>query len=224
MSNRAEPSSLQQSAENEEAQPDLAPRVRPVQQRAKDTVEQILAVAAVLLAEKGFDGFNTNVLAERAGVAVRSVYRYFPNKLAVIVALVERQQLAWEEPIEHSLRLLADPSQDVFQAYCGVIEGWVEHFRDVRGSREIRRAMVNVPELRALDLADGDVIARRIAEALRERGIETPLDDLKIIVRMCVTAFDAIFDDALFRHDEVPQSVLDEIELMITNYLRSHLE
>ena len=184
----------------------------------------ILDVAAELLEDKGIEGFNTNVLAERAGVAVRSVYRYFPNKLAVIVALVERSYLAWEGPFENSLRVLADPKEEVIAAYCGVIESWINHFGALRGGREIRRAMAAVPELRAIDLADGDVMARRIVAALHERGIETPVARLEMIVRMGVTTFDALFDDALLRHGEVRQEVIDEIELLLTSYLRNYLK
>jgi AcrR family transcriptional regulator len=60
-----------------------------MQQRAKETVDQIPDNAASLLQEVGVEEFNTNLIAERAGVAVRSVYRYYPNKLAVIVALAD---------------------------------------------------------------------------------------------------------------------------------------
>ena len=38
----------------------------PTQARAQKTVEHILATAGDLLAEVGTDGFNTNLLAERA--------------------------------------------------------------------------------------------------------------------------------------------------------------
>ena len=224
MSHRAEPASVERAEGDDASLVDLAPRLRPVQQRAKDTVELILDAAADLLEDKGIDGFNTNVLAERAGVAVRSVYRYFPNKLAVIVALVERNYQAWEEPFESSLRVLADPNEEVIQAYCGLIECWINHFGEQRGGREIRRAMAAVPELRAIDLADGDVMARRIVAALHERGIETPVARLEMIVRMGVTTFDALFDDALLRHGKVPQEVVDEIELLLTSYLRNYLK
>ncbi len=224
LSDRAEPAPLQRTESDEATVVDLAPRLRPVQQRAKVTVELILDAAAALLEDKGIDGFNTNVLAERAGVAVRSVYRYFPNKLAVIVALVERNYLAWEGPFESSLRVLADPNEEVIRAYCELIECWINHFGEQRGGREIRRAMAAVPELRAIDLADGDVMARRIVDALRERGIETPVARLEMIVRMGVTTFDALFDDALLRHGEVSPEVIDEIELLLSSYLRNYLK
>lgn len=142
----------------------------------------------------------------------------------MIVALVHRQHEAWEGPFEASLRTLADPEKDVFRAYCGVIEAWVKHFGEISGGRELRRAMQAVPELRALDLEDGDVMASRMAQALRERGIETPIPDLEMIVRMCVTTFDANFDEALARNGRVEREFIDEIELMVVSYLKNYLK
>jgi hypothetical protein len=59
--------------------PQLAPRARPQQARSQATVERLLQVSAELLEEVGVNGFNTNLLAQRAGVAVRAIYRYFPS-------------------------------------------------------------------------------------------------------------------------------------------------
>lgn len=61
---------------------------RPKQRRAQSTVSAILEGAARVLAERGWAGFNTNVVAERAGVSIGSLYEYFPNKQAIADAIV----------------------------------------------------------------------------------------------------------------------------------------
>ncbi|BFO55937.1 TetR/AcrR family transcriptional regulator [Acidovorax sacchari] len=53
-------------------------------------VEAILEATARVLAERGYAGTNTNVVAERAGVSIGSVYQYFPNKDSLVTALHER--------------------------------------------------------------------------------------------------------------------------------------
>ncbi len=58
---------------------DLIPRKQPQQARSGITIQRVLEEAELLLVEQGMDGFNINVLAQRAGVGVRAIYRYFPN-------------------------------------------------------------------------------------------------------------------------------------------------
>ncbi|BEP53576.1 TetR/AcrR family transcriptional regulator [Variovorax sp. V118] len=66
------------------------PRKAPRQARSQQMVEVILEATARVLGERGYAGTNTNVVAERAGVSVGSLYQYFPNKDSLITALHER--------------------------------------------------------------------------------------------------------------------------------------
>lgn len=66
------------------------PRKQPSQARSQQMVEVILEATARVLAERGYARTNTNLVAERAGVSVGSVYQYFPNKDSLVTALHER--------------------------------------------------------------------------------------------------------------------------------------
>lgn len=66
------------------------PRKRPVQARSLATVEALLAATARVLVRRGYAGMTTNHVAARAGVSVGSLYEYFPNKDALVSALLER--------------------------------------------------------------------------------------------------------------------------------------
>lgn len=65
------------------------PRRVPRQHRSRSIVESILEAAQQLLTEAGPDALTTNRIAERAGVSIGSLYRYFPDKSAVVEAVVE---------------------------------------------------------------------------------------------------------------------------------------
>jgi len=71
--------------------PDLA-RKSPSQARAKRTIETILEATAQILAEEGSERLTTNYLARRAGFSVGTIYQYFPNREAIVLALIERQR------------------------------------------------------------------------------------------------------------------------------------
>jgi len=69
---------------------DLKPRRRPVQERSLATVEAILQAAAQVFERHGYAAGTTNRIAERAGVSIGTLYQYFPNKDAILVALVHQ--------------------------------------------------------------------------------------------------------------------------------------
>ena len=53
------------------------------------TVDAILAAAAQVFARHGYAAATTNRIAERAGVSIGSLYEYFSNKDALLVAILE---------------------------------------------------------------------------------------------------------------------------------------
>ncbi|HLZ73611.1 TetR/AcrR family transcriptional regulator [Phenylobacterium sp.] len=63
----------------------------PRQERAREKVRLIVEAAAQVLEQRGEGGFNTNAVAERAGVSIGTLYRYFPDKGAILYALAERE-------------------------------------------------------------------------------------------------------------------------------------
>jgi AcrR family transcriptional regulator len=63
----------------------------PRQARAKETVESLLQATEQVLSRDGYDRASTNRIAARAGVNIASLYQYFPNKEALVAALIDRQ-------------------------------------------------------------------------------------------------------------------------------------
>ena len=55
-------------------------RRQPVQARSRETVERILAAAAVLIEDGGVEAVTTRAIAERAGVTAPSLYRFFADR------------------------------------------------------------------------------------------------------------------------------------------------
>ncbi len=65
-------------------------RRQPQQARSREKVGRILAAAQTVLLRDGPDGFNTNKIAEQAGVGIGSLYEYFPDKQTIIEQLIEQ--------------------------------------------------------------------------------------------------------------------------------------
>lgn len=95
------------------------PRRIPRQARSRALVEAILQATARVLAERGYAGTNTNLVAERAGVSVGSVYQYFPNKDSLVTALHERHAAQMQEAIEQVLA--ASRAQDLRESLAAIV-------------------------------------------------------------------------------------------------------
>jgi AcrR family transcriptional regulator len=95
----------------------LSPRKTPLQSRAQTMVELILEAAARVLTRESLAGFNTNRVAQVAGISVGSLYQYFPNKSALVVALIERAQGDLARSLEQVVAQCSDkPLEDALLA------------------------------------------------------------------------------------------------------------
>ncbi len=67
---------------------DLSLRRAPRQARAQETVRAVLVAAGEEIELGGLDRLTTNRIAARAGLSIGTVYGYFPNKEAILGALL----------------------------------------------------------------------------------------------------------------------------------------
>lgn len=65
-------------------------RRAPVQERSRQTVTRILDAAAAIADEHGVDAATTRAIADRAGVSYPSLYRFFPDREAILDELLEQ--------------------------------------------------------------------------------------------------------------------------------------
>lgn len=72
--------------------------------------EQLLDTAAKLFAVHGYAGATTSQIARAAGVTEPIIYRHFPSKRDLFIALIERTGESTIRLWEHELRDAADPA------------------------------------------------------------------------------------------------------------------
>ncbi|WP_432134610.1 MULTISPECIES: TetR family transcriptional regulator [unclassified Streptomyces] len=78
-------------------------RRAPVQRRSAERLSRILDACADLLDEVGYDALSTRAVAQRAGVPIGSVYRFFGNKRQMADALAQRNLERWSERVTERL-------------------------------------------------------------------------------------------------------------------------
>lgn len=145
----------------------IVPRKIPSQQRAIDSVERILAAAATLLDEKGYDHLTTISIAKQAGASIGSVYQYFPNKQAIMVALFERWLALDNQALEE---VEASAKYDsIVDEFLALTERLVKNYRDQKGLLVLVNIVRNNPELYEIGETHDKQYAKRLA-ALMDKG------------------------------------------------------
>lgn len=198
-------------------------RPKPMQKRAMESVDTILAAAAVLLDEVGLEGFNTNLLAERADVRVRTVYRYFPNKYAVIIALTELLAVQWDLWMQRCYTRLANPRTSWKLALRSARVEWYESARRVPGALSVLQAMHATPELKTLHFRIFEDMSRKVAAALRARGLRAQQAKLMAIARTVVNAMNNGTETLLQLESRDAQQFATELANCQEAYLETYL-
>ena len=97
-------------------------RKHATQDRSRATVDAILTATARVLVRDGFDHATTNRIAEEAGVSVGSIYQYFPNKEALVAALVERHMAEMGAIVEEAMmRVMDAPLEEAVREMVAVM-------------------------------------------------------------------------------------------------------
>ncbi|MFC0865233.1 TetR family transcriptional regulator [Sphaerimonospora cavernae] len=196
-------------------------RRRPSQRRSARRVERMLDACAELLDEVGYEALTTTRVAERAGVAVGSVYQFFPDKRALSDALTRRNVEMFVARVGR--RFINEDYAGWWDAVDAIIDEYVEMHRDVPGFRSLHFG--DVFDLNLLDsVADNNtVIAGRLrALLLAEFGL-VDSEELDRAILVAVEAGDAVLKLA-FRHDpDGAPEIVAEAKQLVRGYLSRQL-
>jgi AcrR family transcriptional regulator len=179
----------------------LKARKAPRQARSLATVEVILAAAARVLSRESLAGFNTNRIAEVAGVSVGSLYQYFPNKDAILVALGRRHV----ETVAAGLTDLlggVEPDADLRAVVDVVVRFLVDQHAHDGLHRLVAHEAPRTPELVA-ELDRARVLLVGFASELLAGRLPAGADT-ELVASMMVAVVDAGVHDVIIRRPAGP--------------------
>ncbi|EJL20442.1 transcriptional regulator [Caulobacter sp. AP07] len=140
-------------------------RRAPAQQRSRERLERILAVASDLIARKGSDQMKMSEIADLAGISIGSLYQYFPDKSAIIRTLAERFNGESRKCIEAAL---ADVRglDGLLAAYSGLVDQYYQIFLAEPVMRDIWSGMQVDRQLAEIELAESRAAGALLAAAM----------------------------------------------------------
>jgi AcrR family transcriptional regulator len=194
-----------------------AQRRTPTQARSRERVERILEAAARILVTRGVHELSTRSVAAAAAMPVASLYQYFADRDAILLALAERDMAEMDDQVRRDLAALPVLSIDsvvetIMRAFLKVYERRT-HFVQIwlRG-----RTNAAVHEF-------GRQHNRRIAEELRDFAIGAGLarPDMPVAAaELAVEIGDRVFQLAYETRDDGDDFLIGEGIAMVSAYLR----
>lgn len=195
------------------------PRKHPRQDRSRATVDAALAAAARILVKRGFHGLTTNAVAELAGISIGSLYQYFPNKEALVSALLDRHMEQLTGAVLIELKRVANlPFAEVVRA---VVTLTLEaHAIDPELHRIFAEQLPQVGRL--AKLREQDALSQRmVAGLLAARRDELEIDDPELTAFVLVSTVEGIAHSAaLFGPERLRDPrLIDETCKVVSRYL-----
>jgi AcrR family transcriptional regulator len=189
----------------------------PVQGRSVARVQRMLDACAGLVDEIGYEALTTTLLAERAGVAIGSVYQFFPDKRAIVQALAMRNLEAY------LARLAARSEQVEFTHWWDVVDAAIDEYiamhREVAGFRTLHFGDVVDVHLLDAERDNNTIIAEQLAGLLVQQFGAVAGDRLDFALAIAVEAGDALIKLAFRKHPDGDETVLTEAKALIREYL-----
>ena len=194
----------------------------PAQARGHAAFEAILATAARLIEEGGIERLNTNLVSAESGINISTVYKYFPNKLAILATLFERQSAERTAVAFDDLEQL--PGTQDWQALLDrAADHLVARRRRQSGHVALLRAMRSSPELTELYAQAIRRSAERLAALLRERS-SLPRARSLLVARTVVELQIAMLDWWDSEEGGRDPAIVRELKVLVRNYLAAYLD
>jgi AcrR family transcriptional regulator len=181
-------------------------RNEPVQARSTARLAALLDAAAQVVHEIGYERLTTAMVAERAGASIGTVYRYFPDRIAVLQSLAARNAERMTDRVLAEIR--SEQHQDWDSALSAGFAIFVDAFRSEPGFASLRygdvldlRPTTEVPAL--------SVLAGQLFDALVERFGLDGSSEARAAFEAAVIASDAIAAHAFVLDPHGSQAYLE---------------
>ena len=192
-------------------------RNEPVQARSTARLSTLLDAAAQVVDEIGYERLTTAMVAERAGASIGTVYRYFPDRIAVLQSLGARSLGQFLERVRPAMR----DKSNWWEAVDSVFNTAVDAFTSEPGFRSLRFGDVIDVRPIAGDQTGNHIVAAEIAGALTAYGLPAD-DDLRLRVEVALHLSDVLLARAFAFDSHGDARIITEARSLLRSYLTGH--
>jgi len=193
----------------------------PTQARSRERLRRVLDAADDVLATEGADAFTTNRIAQAAGIPVGSVYRYFPDKEAIVEALALLYWSDFEDLVAAAAEI--DEREPLTDPGSVVIDALAAGFRARPGFLALWYGGLRTEKVRDATRPTRTAIARSIERILAIHWPAAPSPARSTAARMVVLAGDGLLREAFRVAPAGDAGLLAESKLMLDAYITGRL-
>ncbi|OPA89434.1 TetR family transcriptional regulator [Pseudomonas fluorescens] len=192
----------------------------PAQQRSTETYERILVATAQTLCDVGIERLSTNLVCECAGLTPPALYRYFPNKYALLSVLGERLLEKQNGLIDNWItpQLLSGPPEALESALAELILDTYRVTQATLGGMWILKGLRAVPALEHVRLDSHRKVSAAQAQILAAIFPQADPQQLATAARVAVEMIHATIE-LLFDESLDPKNVCAMVASMIVSHL-----
>jgi AcrR family transcriptional regulator len=184
-------------------------------------LRRVLDAADDVLVREGAGAFTTNRIAQTAGVPVGSVYRYFPDKEAIVTALALRYWSDFEDLVAAAAE--ADELEALNDPGAVVLDALAAGFRARPGFLELWYGGLRTEQVRDATRPTRSAIARSMERILAVHWPSASPEDRATVAAMLVLAGDGLLREAFRVNPDGDGRVLTESKRMLDAYIVARL-
>lgn len=194
--------------------------VQPRQKRARQTRQKILDATLELLEKSGIEKISTNLIARQAEVNIASLYKYFPDKYAILHELAQAFGQRQADLICAYLEE-TDMNSSIKTVCDGLVDAVIEGTRGGKALVQLQRSLIASPDLLEAYRATNHEIGQALMPFLRHWGIKLEGRALQMAMLCIGETFSALQDLALSRDSNYDQAVVEELKLILSAYYQA---
>lgn len=191
-------------------------RHEPVQARSNARLSGLLDAAAATIDRVGYERLTTAMVADRAGASIGTVYRYFPDRIAVLLGVAARASDRFIDYIDTTLT--SHSYSNWWGAVEQILDGFVAAFADQSAFAALRFG--DVLDLRPRDNGKTGIgsVASRIAHHIEGRHDAPEGAEFAFHLEVAFTLADTLLNRAFLFDAKGDRAFIDEAHSVVRQY------
>jgi len=193
----------------------------PTQSRSREKYDKIIQTARELIGNKGNDSVSMREISKDSGVALASIYQYFPDKNAILQAIME----SLFEQVRTTIIVALDNCKDISELIDQVSQGvnvYYAMFKNDPVSAILWAGLQANPKLMELDTQDSiknaDIVCEKICSIIGNEN-KTEISDASLLL---INMMGSTIRLALTLPDKEGARIIEEAKKLIVMRMRPY--